>query len=64
MSNTIIDMHNSITADELEKIVRDVDYGQEPSALTDQVCEALHTPVWKSNPLFARTVACCRRARK
>ena len=46
---------------ELEKIVCDADHGQEVSALTDQVCENLHMPEWKTNPLFARTIACCRR---
>lgn len=46
---------------ELKKIVCDTDQGQELSALTDQVCEELHMPVRKSNPLFAVTVACCRR---
>lgn len=46
---------------ELEKIVCDADHGQELSALTNQVCESLHMPEWKTNPLFARTIACCRR---
>lgn len=49
---------------ELEKIVCDTDHGQEMSVLAEQVCEALHMPVWKSNPLFARTIACCRRKEK
>ena len=46
---------------ELEKIVCDTDYEQELSAFTAQVCERLHMPEWKTNPLFARTIACCRR---
>ena len=49
---------------ELEKIVCDVDHGQELSDLADQVCESLHMPVWKTNPLFARTIACCRSTEK
>ena len=48
----------------LEKIVCDVDQGQELSDLADQVCESLHMPVWKTNPLFARTIACCRSTEK
>ena len=46
---------------ELEGIVCDIDHGMELSALVDLVCERLHTPMWKSNPLFARTIACCRK---
>ena len=46
---------------ELEQIVRDVGPQMELSVLVDQVCERLHTPMWKTNPLFARTVDCCRR---
>lgn len=46
---------------ELEHIVRDVGPQMELSVLVDQVCERLHTPMWKTNPLFARTVDCCRR---
>lgn len=47
--------------DELQNMVGDVDHGQEVSVLTEQVCERLHMPAWKTNPLFARTVDCCRR---
>lgn len=47
--------------DELESIVWKVDHGQEVSVLTEQVCERLQMPAWKNNPLFARTVECCRR---
>lgn len=46
---------------ELQRMVCDIDDGMALSALVDQVCENLHTPVWKSNPLFCRTVASCRR---
>lgn len=46
---------------ELEKIVCDSDHGQELSVLTAQVCERVHMPAWKTNPLFARTIECCRR---
>lgn len=48
----------------LEKIVLDLDHGQELSVLTEQVCEKLHRPAWKKNPLFARTITCCRRKKK
>lgn len=47
--------------DELQNMVGDVDHGQEAAVLTEQVCERLHMPAWKTNPLFARTVDCCRR---
>ncbi len=47
--------------DELERMVWELDHGQEISVLTGQVCERLHMPAWKNNPLFARTVDCCRR---
>lgn len=47
--------------DELESMVWDVDHGQETAVLTEQICERLHMPAWKNNPLFARTVDCCRR---
>ena len=46
---------------ELEKIVCDVDQGIELSVLIDRVCEDLRMPMWKTNPLFARTIACCRK---
>lgn len=47
--------------EELEKTVCDIDDGSELSELTGRVCEHLHTPMWKKNPLFATTVACCRK---
>lgn len=47
--------------DELEQIVCDVDHGQELSVLTENVCESLNMPALRTNPLFARTVACCKR---
>ena len=50
--------------DELEQMVRETDEGQEIPVLTMQVCERLHMPAWKNNPLFARTVECCRRKEK
>ena len=46
---------------ELERVVYDLDCGMELPILVEQVCECLHMPVWKKNPLFARTVECCRR---
>lgn len=29
-----------------------------------QVCDRLQMPMWKTNPLFSRTVECCRRKKK
>lgn len=46
---------------ELEEVVCDADHGQELSSPTNQVCERLHMPAWKTNPLFATTIECCRR---
>ena len=50
---------------ELEKCVCDADLKAdgrlELSALVNQVCEMLHMPMLKTNPLFARTVDCCRK---
>ena len=48
---------------ELEKAVCDMDQEMELSALVNQVCDRLHMPMWKKNPLFARTIACCRRGK-
>ena len=47
--------------EELEKTVHDIDDGRELSELAGKVCECLHAPMWKKNPLFATTVACCRK---
>ena len=47
--------------DELERAVCDVDGEIQLPELVNQVCDRLHMPVWKTNPLFARTVDCCRR---
>ncbi|MGN0351322.1 MAG: MBL fold metallo-hydrolase [Roseburia sp.] len=46
---------------ELEKVVCDIDQEMELSALVNQVCDILHMPMWRKNPLFARTIDCCRR---
>ena len=48
----------------LEEIVGAADYSMEASELVDWVCENLDMPMLKTNPLFARTVACCRKGRK
>lgn len=48
----------------LEEIVGAADYSMEASELVDWVCENLDMPMLKTNPLFARTVACCRKDRK
>ncbi len=47
----------------LEEIVGAADYSMEASELVDWVCESLDMPMLKTNPLFARTVACCRKDR-
>ncbi|MDO5389731.1 MAG: MBL fold metallo-hydrolase [Eubacteriales bacterium] len=44
----------------LEQNVRAVGTEVELSALVSQVCDRLHTPMWKENPLFARAIDCCR----
>ena len=49
---------------ELEKIVCDVNQDVELSELVHQVCDSLQMPMWKTNPLFAKTVECCRREKK
>ena len=47
----------------LEEIIGAADYSMESSELVDWVCESLDMPMLKTNPLFARTVACCRKDR-
>ena len=47
--------------EELVKTVRDMDDGRELPELIRRVCEHLHAPMWKENPLFATTIACCRK---
>lgn len=47
--------------DDLQKTAHDIGRGLEGAALAEQVCERLGKPMWKSNPLFARTIACCRK---
>ena len=49
---------------ELEKIVCDVNQDIALSDLVSQVCDCLQMPMWKTNPLFAKTVECCRREKK
>lgn len=44
----------------LEQTVHSVGMKGELSALVQQVCDRLQTPMWKENPLFARTIDCCR----
>lgn len=48
----------------LEDVVCDSDNGMDISELVEQVCERLNMPMLKTNPLFARTVECCRTGRK
>lgn len=47
--------------EELEKTVHDMDDGRKLSELTGKVCEHFRAPMWEKNPLFATTVACCRK---
>lgn len=49
---------------QLEETVRDIENGMNISELVDRVCDRLHMPMLKRNPLFARTVECCRREPK
>ncbi|MGN0797892.1 MAG: MBL fold metallo-hydrolase [Christensenellales bacterium] len=46
---------------ELESIVVSIDSGIQLSEVVERVCERLNAPMWKTNPLFATTVECCRR---
>lgn len=48
----------------LEEIVGNADNSMEDFELVDLVCESLNMPTLKTNPLFARTVACCRKDRQ
>ena len=62
-------MKNKITdakalVNQLEETVRSVDDGMDISGLVDCVCDRLHMPMLKTNPLFARTVECCRKERE
>ena len=59
----IIDDAKELVA-KLEEIIGAADYSMESSELVDWVCENLDMPMLKTNPLFARTVACCRKDRK
>ena len=47
----------------LEEVVIEVDNGMDNLELVDLVCERLNMPMLKNNPLFARTVECCRKDR-
>ena len=62
-------MKNKITdakalVNQLEETVRIVDDGMDILGLVDCVCDRLHMPMLKTNPLFARTVECCRKERE
>lgn len=48
-------------AAKLEEIVGNADNSMKASELVDLVCERLNMPMLKTNPLFAKTVACCRK---
>lgn len=45
---------------ELERIVNRFNDEMELSELVQMVCDCLQMPMWKSNPLFKKTVACCK----
>ena len=45
-------------------LVNNEDNDMDTSLLVDLVCEKLQMPMLKSNPLFAKTVECCRRGNK
>lgn len=46
--------------DTLEDVVNNEDNYMDTSLLVDLVCKNLQMPMLKSNPLFAKTVDCCR----
>ncbi|MGN0761022.1 MAG: MBL fold metallo-hydrolase [Christensenellales bacterium] len=46
---------------ELENVVLGIESEKERSEIVDSVCLLLGKPTWKTNPLFATTVACCMR---
>ena len=50
--------------EKLEQVVGDLDHSLTDSELVDLVCQRLNIPMLKNNPLFARTVACCRKGGK
>ena len=50
--------------EKLEEVVGDLDHRLTDSKLVDLVYERLNKPMLKNNPLFARTVACCRKKRE
>ena len=47
--------------EKLEEVVGDLDHRLTDSKLVDLACERLNMPILNDNPLFARTVACCRK---
>ena len=49
---------------QLEEAVAAAPRGMENTELVDWVCERWNMPMLKTNPLFARTLACCRKDRK
>ena len=59
MKRKIVDAKEIVA--KLEKVVGDLDQSMTDSELVDVVCEQLNMPMLKNNPLFARTVACCRK---
>ncbi|MGN0771957.1 MAG: MBL fold metallo-hydrolase [Christensenellales bacterium] len=46
---------------ELEDVVQDIDTQGQQTDIVERVCLALGKPMWKTNLLFATTVASCRR---
>lgn len=61
LKRKIMDAKELVTG--LEEAVAAVDVGMENSELVDLVCRKLNMPMLKDNPLFSRTVECCRKVK-
>ena len=59
MKRKIVDAKEIVA--KLEEVVGDLDQSMTDLEMVDVVCEQLNMPMLKNNPLFARTVACCRK---
>ena len=59
MRNKLTDAKEIIN--ELENIIYELDDEMALDALVGLVCDRLNMPEWKKNPLFAKTIECCRR---
>ena len=54
-------MEANAIVNRLEEIVSAADNGRSISELVDRVCESMQMPMLRTNPLFAKTVECCRK---